>query len=644
MKIQKKERTKGNLMQNENYIHKEKKSIKSNNFELNNNNEIRKISLPIRKNCFNSPKRKKLIINKTDSFQSNNSTYFTNKTEQNIFFSFGKIKPQNKNVNINSKQNKLTPKFKKNNVLTEKNVNNENISLNIDESNKKYMKKNIIPKPNIKKNCLNSITNLEKIDYSKNHNENIFIKSNYKILTETSTAFYNCDKRKEERDLKVIEEFMGNFKNKERGESLKNALNMYKRYKSLANLNFGNKLNNSCCDLNSIKNKLTEHKSEENLLANKKIIKQKINNKKNNTNQNKSNINNYNLKNNFISYQSINKNNNYDKKVKKFFLRKIIREEKCYRDDKGNIHVVDFKQSLINEENNPISNDHNKIIQKDLSHENYQVKKIQNKNNINNPNNDKIRNSEYNKNRNKLRIINISKRVESKKEYQNKTNHFIQPQKIKIVKYKNKSNNDSNNFVNNFRIKKIPLNRIDIINIGPIHRNHSYQNLCHFNENKYNRNNEYYNNNINYKYAHNTNYDLSRYKKIRYIDNYNSYNNNYNDFIGDCYKKESYPEPYRTFLINRNDKNCYFYESKPLSKERQKILRHNNSYIVLKRNEDHFMNYIRDEYYNTNSHNYYNENININNNIANDNTRYNNGCINYYESVRIPFYNHRNSN
>ena len=641
MKIHKKERAKDNLMQNENYIHMNKKQIKSNNIELNSN-EIRKISLPIRKNCFNSPKRKKLIINQTDSFQSNNSAYFANNKEQNVFFSFGKGKPQNKNMNINSKQNKLTPKFKKNNVLTEKNVNNENISLNIDESNKKNRKKNIIPKPTIKKNSLNSITNLEKNDYSKKNDENIFIKNNYKILTEASETFYKYDKRKEERDLKIIEEFMGNFKNKDRCESLKNALNMYKRYKSLANLNFGNKLNNSCCDLNSIKNKLTEHKSEENLLAKKKIIKQKNNNNRNNTSQNKSNINKYNFKNNFNSYQNINKNKNKNdvKKVKKFFLRKIIREEKCYRDDNGNIHVVDYKQSLINEENKPISNDNNKIIQKDLSHENYQVKQIQNKDNINNSNNDKIRNSEYDKNSHKLRIINISKRVDHKKNYQNKTHNFIQPQKIKIVKYQNKSNNVSNNFVNNYRIKKLPLNRIEYINVGPIHRNHSYQNLCYLNqnENKYNSNNEYYNNNINYKYSHNTNYDLSRYKKIRYIDNYISHNNNYNDYIGGYYKKESYPEADRTILINRNNRNCYFYESNPFSKERQKILRHNNSNIVFKRNRDHFINYIRDEYYNTNSHNYYNENININNNIENHNMRYNSGC-NYYESVRTPFYN-----
>ena len=91
MKIHKKERAKDNLMQNENYIHMNKKQIKSNNIELNSN-EIRKISLPIRKNCFNSPKRKKLIINQTDSFQSNNSAYFANNKEQNVFFSFGKEK------------------------------------------------------------------------------------------------------------------------------------------------------------------------------------------------------------------------------------------------------------------------------------------------------------------------------------------------------------------------------------------------------------------------------------------------------------------------------------------------------------------------------------------------------------------------
>ena len=120
MKIHKKEKPQENFIQSKNYTHMNKKIIKSNNIELNNNNEIKKISLPTRKNCFGSPKRKKLIISKTDSFQSNTNNNFINNKDENIFFSFGKIKPENKirNNNINSEQNKLSPKFNKNNVLT----------------------------------------------------------------------------------------------------------------------------------------------------------------------------------------------------------------------------------------------------------------------------------------------------------------------------------------------------------------------------------------------------------------------------------------------------------------------------------------------------------------------------------------------
>ena len=576
MKIHKKERIQTNLIEDKNYVQMDKKLIKPNNIELKNNNEIRKISLPIRKNCFNSPKRKKLIINKTDSFQSNSSTNYINNKEENIYFSFGKIKKQNKGKDINSKQNKLTPKFKKENVLTEKNnMNNENISLNVDEPIKKNRKKNIIPKPNnIKKNYLNSFTNNNIYNSIKNDEKN-FIKNNNKTLTETSETFYNFGKRKEEKDLKVIEEFMKNFKNKERSESLKKALNMYKRYKSSSNFNFENELNNSCCELKSMKNKLKEQKSEGNLLSKKKINK---------ISKNKSNINRYNLKNNFNSYQNINQNNCENKKVKRFFLRKIIREEKCYRDNNGNIHVIDINQSLINDEDKPVISKNKKIIRKDFSHESFQVKNIQNKNKIYIPINDKIRNTEYDKNCNKLRIINISKRV-NHNNYPNNTHNFIQPQKVKIIKYKNKCDNISYNISNNYEIVNSPRNKIEYIKAGPIQRNHSYQYLYNLNENqfKYNSNiNEFYNNNINYRYAHNTNYDLSRYKKRiinNYIDNSNCYNN-YNDFKGNYYKKESYPESDKTFLINRNNSNCCFYESKSLSKDRQKKLRHNNSYII----------------------------------------------------------------
>ena len=664
MKIHIKEKTQENFIQSKNYTHMNKKIIKSNNIELNNNNEIKKISLPTRKNCFGSPKRKKLIISKTDSFQSNTNNNFINNKDENIFFSFGKIKPENKirNNNINSEQNKLSPKFNKNNVLTDKNfINNENISLNTNESSTKKRKKYIIPKPNIKKNCFNygNNLNMEKIDTLVKNDEKNFIKYNNKTLNET---FYSCNKGKEEKDLKVIEEFMGNFKNKDRSESLKNALNMYKRYKSLSNLNSDNKLNNSCCELNSLENKLTMQKSEENLLAKRKLIKRINENKiikniKNNINSiNNKNI--YNNKNNFNSNQNINTNNNEKNKIKKFFLRKIIREEKCYRDKNGNIHVVDFKQSLINDEDKPIFNKNKKLIKKDLSHECFQVKKIQNNNQINNINNNKNRNTEFDKNSNKLRIINISKRQNNKK-YQKNTKNFIKPQKIKIIKYTNKSNNFSNNIVNNNKIKKLPLDKFDYININPIQRNHSYQNIYNIHEDKYNINqkyneynsnyNKFYNNNIIYKYAHNTNYDLSRNKNYKYkiYTNKYNYNNIYNEYNGNYYKKESYPESDRTILLNRNNSNCSFYESKSISKDKPKILRHNNSYIVFKSNGNNYIDYIKNANYNTNNPNYYNENINFNNNIVYDNMRFNNDFnnnkyINYYESVRMPIYRNYN--
>ena len=149
---------------------------KLNKTALQNNEEIRKISLPIRKNNLGSPKSKKLMINKTNSFQSN----VKNTNNDNYNFTFGKINPSKKCFNIYSDRNKeisFINKKSKNKFLTEKNFNIENISVNI-LSNKKIKKKNIIPKPkcNIKK-CYYSFINLdmEKID-SPIKNDDIFNK------------------------------------------------------------------------------------------------------------------------------------------------------------------------------------------------------------------------------------------------------------------------------------------------------------------------------------------------------------------------------------------------------------------------------------------------------------------------------------
>ena len=662
--------------------------------ELENNIEIRKISLPIRKNCFNSPKRKKLIIKNLESSNSNK-----NIEEENIYFSFGKIKPEITNNNKYIESKKIIPNVdirkNKNNNLTEKNyVNQENVSLN--ETNYNKRKKNDIPKPCIKNNNNISSINLdmEKINSTLRNNDFLNKKINNKnnCIMPLTNLFNKCCSNRDEKDMKAIEEFMVNFKNKERSESLKKALNMYKRYKSLSKSNSTNKLNNSCCELKNVKNTLAnqtsaqnllEHqRSEENLISKKRINKQLV---RINYNSNNNNNNNYYYEsNNNNNIKSNNNINNSEKKVKKYFLRKVIREEKCYRDKNGNIHVVDYKQSLIKDDKpnfNIKTNLNRKIIKKDLSHKCFKINKISTKkpldlknnnkkinveinqinniksynninnfSSINNYNNNNEKNNIYsrNNNSNKLRIINLSKRMvenDLNNKTQNINNSNKYQQKIKLVKYTTNNNN---------KINKLPLGQINyytVNNANSIQRNFSYQNLYHFKGN----NNEYNNNQRLYyqKNAHLINNQFKAIPKRNY--DYLKYNNNTDyEYNNKYYKENIFPETDRTYVLNRNNSNCSFYESKSLSNNKKhKILKNSNSYIIFKRNGEYEIDYIKDKTNNYNkasNNNYYNE-INLNqNNLFNQkiisNNYYNNNdydnnnkYINYYDSGQMHYYN-----
>ena len=106
-------------------------------------------------------------------------------------------------------------------------------------------------------------------------------------------------------------------------------------------------------------------------LALSKINSIPFSNSINNIPENKENINDINATKN-------KKENNENKKERKYFLRKVVREEKCYMDDKGKIHVVDYKQSLIDDKNkNKLNNkkkEKNKETQKNIK--NKKEKKI----------------------------------------------------------------------------------------------------------------------------------------------------------------------------------------------------------------------------------------------------------------------------
>ena len=716
MKINKKGKIQDKYIGNKNNINNKdisKKEKSQNILEFENNIEIRKISLPIRKNCFNSPKRKKLIIKNSESSNNNNKII----EEENIYFSFGKIKPEITNKDKYIESQKIIPNFdfekNKNNILTEKNeLNHENVSLN--DANIIKRKKNNIPKPSIKNNNNKSSINLdmEKINYTLRNNDflsNNIINKNNSIMPLTS-LLNKCCTNKDEKDMKAIEEFMGNFKNKERSESLQKALNMYKRYKSLSKLNSPNKLNNSCCELNNVKNSLVNQKSEqnflqqqrseENLFAKKKINKKlvKVNYDIKNNNENNYYYESHQNKNNVKSNYNI---NNSEKKVKKYFLRKVIREEKCYRDKNGNIHVVDYKQSLIKDDKpifNLKKNVNGKLIKKDLSHKCFKIHKISSNkpldlknnnkkinveinqinniksynninnfssiNNYNNINNKNIedKNNIYsrNNNSNKLRIINLSKRMgENDLNNRNLNNSKKCRQKIKLVKY----TTNNNNIINNNKINKLPLDKINyytVNNANSIQRNFSFQNLYHYN--KYNNNNQsfYYPKNANLinnqlKVVPKRNYDYPKYNNN--TDNFDNLNKNC-EFNNIYYKENIYPETDRTYSLNRNNSNCSFFESKSISnnKKHHKVLKNSNSYIIFKRNGEYEIDYIKDKTYNNynnqsnnnnycdeikiNQNNLFNKKIISNNYYNNNEYNNNNRYINYYEPDKIYYYNH----
>ena len=617
----------------------ENNKLKKNKIE--NKSKIRKISLPIKKRYFDS--KEKLNINK-NPFKSNN-----NHLNENIFFSFGKKNPENNNNNNNNNKNYLgndnimpypTKENIKNDILPENHIKKIDNNSSNNEFKKKKIKKYIITKSNIKNKQLYSLINKN----SPLNDE--FNKKNYinKTLTEN---FY---KNKSDKDLKKIEEFMNKFKNKERSESLKNALNLYNRFKMLSR---NNQFNNSFSQIKPRNNKiLINQKSEDNFLS-KKRIKQIEDNIKNNI-FNKNEYNNYEKININNSYNTF--NNSENKKPKKYFLRKIIREEKCYRDKNGNIHVVDYKQSLIDEDdnqNNNIRNDLNKFIKKDLSHKLFKIpnrkKEINNNNkkkinvkinqinninsfnniknyssidNLNNINNiPNIKNNEDNNfnpnNTKKLRIINLSKKLFNYNlDYKNNQTNYNKeefPEKIRLLKSTNNSKIK--------KIKKIPFIKIKNSNYNFLPKNYSFQDIYYFkdnnNSNNYNINRNKQinfnlnNNNINQTTINFLNKNKYNKKVRRYNNNIkdNSYNQYYNGVIPNYYENnELYSQTERPIIIKRNNNNFSFYESKSLSKNNPRKKKNNSICIVFERNGKYNINYLDNNFNN----NYTHENINLN--------------------------------
>ena len=193
---------------------KAENAIKEIKIKIEKKSDIKKIYLPSRK--------KNIILNQKNYMNNNAYLLSENNNERankNLIFLKKKNSPSNgKNLKYNFKteRNHLKSLQKKKKLLK--------ISTN-DELFYIYRNKldNYIQRPN-------------KMTFSKNSIE---------PLTKTFSFNKENSLDNNEKSLELIEKFADNFKNKERSESLKNVLNMYKRYKSLSSMTNKNKFDNS---------------------------------------------------------------------------------------------------------------------------------------------------------------------------------------------------------------------------------------------------------------------------------------------------------------------------------------------------------------------------------------------------------------
>ena len=597
---------------------KAENAIKEIKIKIEKKNDIKKIYLPSRK--------KNIILNQKNYMNNNAYLLSENNNERankNLIFLKKKNSPSNgKNLKYNFKteRNHLKSLQKKKKLLK--------ISTN-DELFYIYRNKldNYIQRPN-------------KMTFSKNSIE---------PLTKTFSFNKENSLDNNEKSLELIEKFADNFKNKERSESLKNVLNMYKRYKSLSSMTNKNKFDNSYSSIHIIKNKSYYQKKENEFLNEMKrnIYNQKLlskinsipfSNSINNIPENKGNINDINATKN-------KKENNENKKERKYFLRKVVREEKCYMDDKGKIHVVDYKQSLIDDKNkNKLNNkkkEKNKATQKNIKNKkekkiNVEINQI---NNINSYNNISNINSLKNLKKNKKNIGNIF----DNEEYHNLTerNETGNLCMIDISRKINKKNPNFKYYENKIKLlpKKLDENILNNNNVSfdrishrTVHSlgpNYSYQI-------PYNNHSIYNDKIIDFKKYYNGNLS-NQFNNLEYNNNINI--NEYN------YKNNYDPYYINSNIFAQNNNNCSYYESKSFSNYKDKILKHNNSHIEFFRNNIFDENYTNNsntdnDYFCDNLNNktffnsYYIENIDTNNYNNNPNTR----KISSYRLIRIPKY------
>ena len=502
-----------------------------------------------------------------------------------------------------------------------------------------------------KKKFLKISTNDEIFGFYQNKIHQYIQRPNKKSLSHNNVEAYSktfsFNKEnsfdKDEKSLELIEKFADNFKNKERSESLKNVLNMYKRYKSLSSMYNKNKCNNSYTSIHIIKNRAQHQKEEKNIINDiktkdnnndKKInnikeisLKKSGNNNKNINNSKIENKENVNLSN--TNKEKNAKVENKNKKERKYFMRKVVREEKCYVDKSGKIHVVGFKQSLIDDKNkiNSKKKEKNKVVNKCSKNKKINVE-INQINNINSYNNINDINS-INKLKQNTKKVNS---IFDTKEYINLTEHN-EPANINSINLSRKipKNNLNYKYYENklkFLPKKIAENNIN--------NNISFDRITHRTVHSYGKNYSYH-----YSYKNPKLYQ----DKIIDIKKFNAYNPN-QDYFGynniNEYNYKNYNNLYyNSDLFAQNYNNCSYYESKSLSNFKEKLLKHNNSHIEFFRNNIFDVNYSN---MNDND-NLYEEDLNNKtffnsyyfDNIYNKNQNF--GKISSYRLIRVPKYN-----
>ena len=578
--------------------------IKEIKIKIEKKNDLKKIFLPTRKNN-NIIKKSNIKENIYNSSEINN--------ESNKKFIF----LPKKTSSINEPQFKYNIKTERNHL---KSLQKKKKLLKISTNDELF---------HIYKNKLDK--------YIQRPNKMTLSKNNIEPLTKTFSFNKENSLDNNEKSLEIIEKFADNFKNKERSESLKNVLNMYKRYKSLSSMTNKNKFDNSYSSIHIIKNKSYYQKKESAFLnalkrnENNQKLLNKINSIPISFNSNYITENNENINNTNITKEN---NNN-----RKYFLRKVVREEKCYMDKNGKIHVVGYKQSLIDDKNKKklnIKKEGGKPNQK--NNKNKKEKKINVEinqiNNINSYNNISEIDSINNLKKNKKNINNIF----DNEQYHNLTEKN-EPDNLCMINISRKINKNNQNFKyyeNKIKIlpkkldenilnNNISFDRISHRTVHSLRQNYSYQ--FPYNNNAYNDKiidfKKYYNGNMQNQIT-----DLG-------YNNINEYN----------YKSNYDPYYYNANIFAQNNNNCSYYESKSFSRYKDKFLKHNNSQMEFYRNnifdendisDNHNDNdYLCDDLNNkTFFNNYYIENTNANN----YNNKPNNRKISSYRLIRVPKY------